>query len=201
MRASPPMQSVQSSTEIFSSIETSPRKSSNTNGPCTTRRRPSKWCRGYAIFLLALVTTVASSAQTYTVLANFDKSTGTPFSLVQGLDGNFYGITPGGGTHGSGAFDRLTPGGTVTVIHSFLLKTDGANPDTALALNTDGSFYGSTPAGGPYPQKGTIFKITPDGTLTTLHSFCQAAGCPDGRYPGPMVLATDGNFYVPLAAF
>ena len=43
---------------------------------------------------------------------------------------------------------------------------------------------------------GTVFRITPSGTLTTLHSFCSQNGCPDGAYPfAGLVQATDGNFY------
>jgi uncharacterized repeat protein (TIGR03803 family) len=43
---------------------------------------------------------------------------------------------------------------------------------------------------------GTIFKITPDGTLTTLYDFCMQPDCTDGLSPGGgLVEASDGNFY------
>ena len=43
---------------------------------------------------------------------------------------------------------------------------------------------------------GTVFKITPGGTLTTLHSFCSQANCTDGSVPSAgLVQATDGSFY------
>ena len=48
----------------------------------------------------------------------------------------------------------------------------------ALVQATDGNFYGTTSAGGANGG-GTVFKITPSGTLTTLHSF----DCTDGAYP------------------
>ncbi len=84
--------------------------------------------------------------------------------------------------------------------------TDGAIPNEtgALALGTDGNFYGATENGGasavsgpcvPYGC-GTIFKITPTGTLTTLYNFCSQPNCVDGDldYSG-VVLGADGNFY------
>ena len=43
----------------------------------------------------------------------------------------------------------------------------------------------------------TVFKITPGGTLTTLHSFRQGTS----YYPNAgLVQATDGNFYGTLRA-
>jgi uncharacterized repeat protein (TIGR03803 family) len=64
---------------------------------------------------------------------------------------------------------------------------------------TDGNFYGTTLEGGPN-NSGTIFKITPQGNLTTLYYFCSqgsgtASACPDGSGPNALSLATDGNFY------
>jgi uncharacterized repeat protein (TIGR03803 family) len=57
--------------------------------------------------------------------------------------------------------------------------------------------FGVTPAGGlNNNSEGTVFKITPSGALTTLHSFCTETGCPDGQVPlGGLILASDGNFY------
>jgi uncharacterized repeat protein (TIGR03803 family) len=68
--------------------------------------------------------------------------------------------------------------------------SDGANPlYGALVQGIDGNLYGTT--SGPQPD-GTIFRITPQGVLTTIHSFTGS----DGRSPyGGLVLATDGNFY------
>ena len=56
-----------------------------------------------------------------------------------------------------------------------------------------GNFYGVS-AGGAHGG-GTVFKITPAGTLTTLYSFCAQANCADGSGPSGLVQATDGNFY------
>jgi len=72
--------------------------------------------------------------------------------------------------------------------------TDGATPK-GLTLGTDGNFYGITASGGAN-QYGTAFKITSNGTLTTLYDFCSQPGCSDGIQPvGTLVEGTDGNFY------
>ena len=46
-----------------------------------------------------------------------------------------------------------------------------------------------------YVQGGTIFKITPQGTLTTLYDFCSQNSCSDGAYPNALVQASNGDFY------
>ena len=68
--------------------------------------------------------------------------------------------------------------------------TDGLEPAAALIQATDGNFYGTTTNGGAYLY-GTVFKITPEGKLTTLHNF----GSTDGAFPNGLIQATDGNFY------
>jgi uncharacterized repeat protein (TIGR02543 family) len=114
--------------------------------------------------------------------------------LVQGTDGNFYGTTPEGGANGGGTVFKITPTGTLTTLYSFCAQsgcTDGEDPVAGLVQATDGNFYGTTYEGGT-DGFGTIFKITPTGTLTTLYSFSG----PDGAYPeAGLVQATDGNFY------
>ena len=74
--------------------------------------------------------------------------------------------------------------------------TNGANPGwMSLIQGTDGNFYGTTENGGAHGH-GTIFKITPAGTLTTLHNFCSQPNCTDGASPvAGLVQATSGNFY------
>src|ERR1039458_8663439 len=62
------------------------------------------------------------------------------------------------------------PAQTFTTLHSFD-GTDGATPLAGLVQATNGDFYGTTVEGGTHGD-GTVFKITPSGTLTTLHSFC-----------------------------
>ncbi len=119
--------------------------------------------------------------------------------LVQGTDGNFYGTTSSFGAYGGGTVFKITPSGKLTTLHNFCSQpncTDGTDPAAALVQATDGNFYGTTDNGGTGGSCsggcGTVFKITPSGTLTTLHSFNGA----DGAQPrAGLVQATDGNFY------
>jgi uncharacterized repeat protein (TIGR03803 family) len=128
------------------------------------------------------------------LLASFDQATGYLPSapLIEGSDGNFYGTTPWGGTGNFGTVFKITKAGTVTVLHNFN-ATDGEKSFAALVRGADGNFYGTTSFGGGNPNSGgTVFKITPSGRLTTLHSF----GISDGSgADAALIQANDGNFY------
>ena len=120
---------------------------------------------------------------------------------MQATNGNFYGITETYGANGLGTVFEITPAGTLTTLHTFA-NADGAGPNSGLVLATDGNLYGTMKYGGtsnncPFTSGcGTIFKITPQGELTTLYTFCSETSCPGGYGPlGGLVQATDGNFY------
>src|SRR6266404_6186797 len=87
---------------------------------------------------------------------------------------------------------------TLTTLYSFcatsnnVFCSDGSNPGH-LVHGADGNFYGSTTAGGTN-DLGTIFKITPQGTLTTLHQFSGDQGVADGSFP-LLSLESGGLFY------
>ena len=130
---------------------------------------------------------------TLTTLYKFDFTHGAqPYAgLVQGTDGKFYGTTYSGGAYGGGTAYKITPQGGFTLLYSFGgFASVPSSPVTSLIQGTNGDFYGSTPYGGP-DNDGTVFKITPTGALTVLHSFAET----DGRWPGDLVQGTDGNFY------
>jgi len=129
-------------------------------------------------------------------------------SLIQGTDGNFYGTTYYGGSDnecsgcGNGTIFKITPSGTLTTLLDFN-GADGAQPEGGLIQATDGNFYGTTAGGGSGTCSspvsygcGTVFEITPTGTLTTLYSFCSQTTCADGEAPfGALVQGTDGTYY------
>jgi uncharacterized repeat protein (TIGR03803 family) len=157
------------------------------------------------VALICAAMTIPSAGQTFTTLVQFDGNPdgeGPEYgALVQGRDGNLYGTTAGGTTNsGAGTVFRMTPDGTLTTIYYFCLSdcADGSTPVAGLVLGTDGNFYGTTALGGDlycgYPYGcGTVFKITPAGVLTTLHTFI---GQLDGAGPhGGLVQGLNGNFY------
>lgn len=80
--------------------------------------------------------------------------------LIQGTDGKFYGTTLGGGTGSSpGTVFRITAGGVLKTLHSFNGLSDGTEPFAGLVQHTDGTFYGTTNAGGANAL-GTVFSVS-----------------------------------------
>jgi uncharacterized repeat protein (TIGR03803 family) len=155
------------------------------------------------VFLLWAMAAVALTAQTFTTLHSFDGTDGSDSRavLVQGTNGDFYGTTVSGGADDGGTVFKITTGGTLITVHHFCSQggsdcSDGFEPFVGLLLGTDGNFYGTTDSGGDAGFYGTIFKITPIGTLTTLHAFNGGGTQGNGAGPvGGLVQATNGNFY------
>jgi uncharacterized repeat protein (TIGR03803 family) len=137
-----------------------------------------------------------------TTLDSFNPGTNGagPSSLALGPDGNFYGTTSSGGTHGMGTVFQVTPGGALSTLVNFN-STNGASPSAALALGPDGNFYGTTFYGGTNSYfGGTIFRVTTNSQFTSLYSFAGANNeaftnaC--GANPSStLTLAPDGSFY------
>ncbi len=125
--------------------------------------------------------------------------------LVQDLEGSLYGTARdtaglhgnwGFGLNGHGIVFKLTTNGVLTTLLRFN-GTNGAYPRSGLLLGRDGNFYGTTAGGGTRNdvrlRYGTVFKMTPDGTLTTLAAFHNEDGaapcaelveCQDGSLVG-----------------
>ena len=155
------------------------------------------WEKSCFIILLCVGAAVASQAQTLTTLVSFNGANGQRprASLVQGMDGNFYGTTEAGGANGLGTIFRMTPGGALTTLHSFD-SADGANPWAGLIQTAYGLFYGTTYFGGSTGCGGSgcgaIFGMTPAGGFATLYSFNGT----DGNNPnGGLAQAANGNLY------
>jgi uncharacterized repeat protein (TIGR03803 family) len=114
-------------------------------------------------------------------------------ALVQGNDGSFYGTTYGAGLSNAGSIFKITPAGALTTLHTFTNGTDGGRPLAAMIQGTNGNFYGTTTSGGGKNGSGTVFQITPAGTLTTLHTFTN--GNDGGSPTAALVQGADGSFY------
>ncbi|HEV2382310.1 MAG TPA: choice-of-anchor tandem repeat GloVer-containing protein [Terriglobia bacterium] len=130
--------------------------------------------------------------------ANCSDGSSPAAAMVQATDGNFYGVTGDGGTStsctgGCGTVFKITATGKLTTLHSFD-AADGYHP-SSLVQGSDGDLYGTT-YGTPYSSCqstgcGTVFKMTSEGALTTLHTF----NFVDGASPfGPLVESPEGSF-------
>ncbi|HEY6290633.1 MAG TPA: choice-of-anchor tandem repeat GloVer-containing protein [Terriglobia bacterium] len=130
-----------------------------------------------------------------------------PGALVQGNDGNFYGTTEQAGSNhcvnvnGCGTVFKITSTGALTTLYQFTGQDGGGYYPSVfeqLVQGTDGNLYGTTPYGGStncfFGGCGTVFRITPEGVLTTLYNFQGGVG-QSVNPGGELIQATDGNFY------
>jgi len=129
-----------------------------------------------------------------------------PNSIFQASNGLFYGTAARGGSHGRGTFFSITTNGSFTLLYSFGsitnsagLALDGDNPNGALIQGADGNYYGVTQFGGT-TNTGTIYRMTPQGELTTIYSFSKSYPSRFGMYGpitplGGLLLGRDLNFY------
>lgn len=117
--------------------------------------------------------------------------------VIQGIDGNLYGTTSGGGRYYRGTvFSYNLNNQGEKVIHSFGNGTDGAYPISHLIESSDGVLYGITERGGvynknPYRGYGTVFKVSLDGTESVLYSFSNT----NGDDPNNLIKGNNNDFY------
>jgi uncharacterized repeat protein (TIGR03803 family) len=135
-----------------------------------------------------------------TVLYSFGSMANDPAgvfgALVEGDDGNFYGVSQLGGTSNLGAVFQITPEGILTLVHSF---TGGSNDGSVgvgsgLLKGSDGNFYGIASGYGPNGG-GIVYKLTQAGVETIVHAFgSSTSGI--GSFPeGTLSEDAYGNFY------
>jgi len=119
--------------------------------------------------------------------------------LIQATDGNLYGVTVRGGlSFGApfGSIFRISTNGAFSNVAPFK-GTNGAWPVGGLVEGPDGNLYGTTEEGGAYTNQyaqglGTIYRVTPNGDITTLVSFDGT----NGLVPlAGLTLGADGRFY------
>jgi uncharacterized repeat protein (TIGR03803 family) len=164
-----------------------------------------------AAILLCFATVIAANAQTLTTLTSLKLGFGDFSSLVQGIDGNFYGTSTLGGVNniycsgsGCGTVFKVTPSGTLTLLAAFcgVAQCPHGYFPSSVMVGGDGNFYGTTYGGGPNSSTtncqhgcGTIFRLTPNGQLTTLYDFCSQANCADGYKPNSLMQGFIGGVY------
>jgi uncharacterized repeat protein (TIGR03803 family) len=133
-------------------------------------------------------------ATLYDFTAHFGMGQGaSPWAgLTLGKDGNFYGST-WGGLGVAGTIFKLTPKGAMTTLVKFSGLKKGGGLVAELVQGSDGNFYGTTPVSDS-GNRGTIFRMTPGGALTTLVEF--ANNDPKGGEPhAALTEGNDGKLY------
>jgi uncharacterized repeat protein (TIGR03803 family) len=91
------------------------------------------------------------------------------------------------------SFAQLSGAQTFHLLHQFKSGRDGDNPYASLIVDAQGNLYGTTMIDGAYGY-GTVFKISPTGVETVLHSFTGTGG--DGANPiSPLIRDSAGNLY------
>ena len=163
----------------------------------------ARWRASDTVLVLAtvlaqgVITIPSAQTQTYSLLYSFQCGTygANPYGgLVLDVSGNLYGTTDLGGARGDGTIFKLTPIGAETLLHSFAgSPTDAASPVSTLVRDPAGNLYGTTGTGG-VNDVGAVFKLTPNGTETLLHSFNKTPR--DGAYAYPGLFRDGvGNLY------
>jgi uncharacterized repeat protein (TIGR03803 family) len=101
--------------------------------------------------------------------------------LITDRRGNLYGVTPDGGNENYGTVFELTPTGKESVLFSF--PGAGGGPFGTLLRDKAGNLYGTA-------VDGTIFRLSPDGIYTVLHTFGY-----DSDPRGGLIADSEGNLY------
>jgi uncharacterized repeat protein (TIGR03803 family) len=128
----------------------------------------------------------------------FDYATEGAFprgGLTLGTDGNLYGVLSASGNGTFGSVFKITTAGALTILHSFSDTGDGASPSLPPIQATDGNFYGTVGSSGS-SGNGVLYKLTPGGKFTVLHTFNRNV---DGDGGQALVQGTDGKFYTVAA--
>jgi uncharacterized repeat protein (TIGR03803 family) len=115
---------------------------------------------------------------------------GNPSKVIQGGDGNLYGIA---GYPTIGTVFKVTPAGVRSTLFRF--EANNGSEPSQLIPSADGNVYGTTQDGG-IPQAGSIFGINPTGQVTT-YSFDGAA---TGGHPSQLFEGEEHNLYGATAA-
>jgi uncharacterized repeat protein (TIGR03803 family) len=161
-------------------------------------------CRRLGCGLIFKMTTRGKETILYRFTTGSDGS--TPVGrLIRDDAGNLYGVTAGGGStacgepDGCGTVFRLSPGGTLQVLHAFTGGvSDGWGVNGNLIRDTAGNLYGATAYGGGTGCGnnwgcGTVYRLTPNGSMTLLYAF---QGGSDGGQPIAGLLRDGaGNLY------
>ena len=142
-----------------------------------------------------------------TPVHGFDSTDGSqPIGVVSAPNGILYGITrfggPGTTSYGSGPNDdgtifKIGLDGKFTSLYAFSSGTVGSYLNS-LIVGSDGELYGAANYSNVYTERGTIFKMTPDGKVTSLFIFTddgEGGIGNSGQYPSNLIQGIDGSLF------
>ena len=142
--------------------------------------------KGGTVFKLSTTGTL-TTLYSFCSVTKYCKDGAYPFDgLVQGANGNFYGVTENGGFRTYGTVFKITPAGALTTLYRFH-GSPGLDPYASLVQGSDGNFYGTT--------LQTAFRIGPNGGLSALYTFCYMPNCQVGTAPSGLIQGKNGKFY------
>jgi len=166
-------------------------KSNDRPGKCLSMT--ITWLTLVAALVMSTGAAVPAHAQTPTTLHAFEQGPTDACepedNIVQGRDGNMYGVGVTCGTNGTGAVYKISPTGAESVVFNF--PSNWSSCFSGLPLGSNGNFYGTcftTPTG-----NGSIFQLTPAGVFTDKYDFTGVNGDTEPVYAP--IQASDGNFY------
>jgi uncharacterized repeat protein (TIGR03803 family) len=148
------------------------------------------------LFAAAATAQIVVPLYTYPETDEGDTGVAAPAQFAQGPDGQLYSTIETNGTYNSGTVYKISTGGAYTPLYNFCAEggdclLTGGYPLGGATLGLDGNLWGTTQNGGK-DAYGTVFKMTPAGTLTSLYQF-------DGTEAGtpiyPVLQGQNGDMY------
>ena len=154
-----------------------------------------------ALLFVALLSVAGIRAEVLNTISHFNGANGEmpSSSLSKGIDGNFYGVTDGGGQAGQGVVYRVTPGGVITAIAHFneAEKFSQDQGQSHLLAAQDGFLYfvadtreGSASVDGNL----VLYKMGLDGSKTSFAVFPWDGSAGPNCF-GRLLEGLDGNFF------
>jgi uncharacterized repeat protein (TIGR03803 family) len=139
------------------------------------------------------------TTSTYTKKFDFDGAANGAYpygSLLEGTDGNFYGLASSGGTNNFGVLFQYNPStSSFAVKFNFDDAVSGSLPQSSLILAANGKLYGNTENGGTYSD-GVIFEYDIATATYTKKAEFNNDEKQNGREPmGSLMQAKDGMLY------